>query len=491
MHITSLPSAYSIGDLGPESYAFADRLAELGQRYWSILPLTPTRLEDDNSPYQTPSAFAGNTLLISPQKLAENNLLPKTAAQTTPKPTAKVNYPAAYTQKAKILHLAYEKFCKNPAAAGSGWDFAGFCLKKSGWLDDYALYAALRQKIGTPWFSWSVSLRKREPAAIQKAIRELKCEVEFEKFSQYLFFSQWNALKSYCRKKKIRILGDMPIYVAYDSADVWVHPELFKLNSAGKLLFVGGVPPDYFSVSGQLWGNPVYDWQKHEKTGFAWWIKRVRHNLELFDLLRLDHFRGFVAYWEVNARATTARTGRWVKGPSQAFFQTLKAAFPTLPFIAEDLGDIDDAVRNAIKWLGVPGMKVLLFAFDGKKNNPYLPQNHPQNSIVYTGTHDTNTVKGWFDKEAASKQKQNFFKVAGREVSAQDSSFEMVRLALKSPAKLSIIPLQDALGLGSDARMNNPGCPKNNWQWRVTPEQLKSPILSRLGEAAVENRRAC
>jgi 4-alpha-glucanotransferase len=486
LHVTSLPSAYGIGDLGPEAFRFVDTLARLNQRFWSILPLTPTRLEDDNSPYQAPSSFAGNTALISPHKFSENGFLPKPQVQTTTPSTVKVNYPAAYTQKDAFLRRAYsEKTAPNV----SGWDFAGFCEENKKWLEDYALYAALRQKTGKPWFYWSASLRRREPSALAEAKRDLKDEMDFVKFTQFHFFCQWRDLKAHCKKNLVKVVGDMPIYVAYDSADVWVHPELFKLNPEGKPLFVAGVPPDYFSESGQLWGNPVYDWQKHEETGFEWWVDRIRHNLALYDVLRLDHFRGFVAYWQVSGNAKTAKNGRWIKAPSKAFFRTLKAAFPTLPFIAEDLGDIDDEVRSTIKRLEIPGMRVLLFAFDGK-NSPYLPQNHPPNSVVYTGTHDTNTVRGWFTGEASAKQKQNFSKLVGGEVSAQTASFEMAKIALKSPAELCIIPLQDVLGLGSDARMNKPGGSKGNWQWRVTPQQLESKAVGWLGGATVGCGRA-
>jgi 4-alpha-glucanotransferase len=473
LHITSLPSAFGIGDLGPQSYEFVDLLAGSKQRYWSILPLSPVRLEDGNSPYQTSSAFAGNPLLISPQKLAEDGFLSKPAVKQPPKSSSKVDFAAVYPQKQAMLKAAYQNL-KNGAGAS---EFKAFCTQNENWLCDYALYIALRNRTGKPWNQWLPSIREREPKAIEQKQRQLKEEIEAEKFAQFLFFIQWRRLKEYCKIRQVSIIGDMPFYVAYDSADVWVHPELFGLYKNGKPRYVGGVPPDYFSASGQLWGNPVYDWQKHKETGFRWWLERIQHNLMLCDLLRLDHFRGFVAYWQVSAKAETAKRGRWIKTPSQAFFGALRRAFPSLPFIAEDLGYIDEPVKQAIGQLGVPGMRVLLFGLDGSKTNPHAPKNYARNSAAYTGTHDTNTVLGWFTAEADAKQRQNLFKLIGKTVSEGDVSFEAVKLVESSLADLCIIPLQDVLGLGAEARMNNPSYPLGNWQWRATDKQLSSGWL--------------
>lgn len=470
LHITSLPSAFGIGDLGPESYRFVDLLAKNQQRYWSVLPLSPTRLEDGNSPYQTSSAFAGNPLLISPEKLVESELLPKQYPIAPAKSTNRVNYSEVYAQKAAMLDEAYANFKKTQTHASH---FQDFCQENQKWLNDYALYAALRKKTGKPWRLWPASLRKREPEALARKEQDLKVQIESEKFAQYLFFTQWSRLKDYCKVKQVNVVGDMPFYVAYDSADVWVHPQLFSLNAQLKPRFVGGVPPDCFSATGQLWGNPTYNWQKLAETGFQWWTERISHNLRRYDKLRMDHFRGFVAFWQVSASAKTAKNGRWVKTPSEAFFVKVKSAFPSLPFIAEDLGDIDEPVREAIKQLGIPGMRVLLFAFDGAKDNPNLPKNHIVNAVAYTGTHDTNTVRGWFINEATAKERQNLFRLIGRKVSAQEVSFELVKLALASVADLSIVPLQDVLGLGAEARMNNPSQPVGNWEWRATKEQLQ------------------
>jgi 4-alpha-glucanotransferase len=485
LHISSLPSPYGIGDLGPWSYRFVDLLANNNQRVWSILPLSPTRLEDGNSPYQTSSAYAGNPLLISPQKLAQDGLLPK-----TPKATAKsghrVDYKDVYACKKAVLKDAYLHFKETGCQKRV---FEAFCIQNEGWLGDYALYAALRESTGVFWYQWLPSLRRRDPKALEQKQRQLNPEVELEKFAQYLFFSQWRSLKEYCNKKAVSVVGDMPFYVAYDSADIWVHPELFRISKNGNPRYVGGVPPDYFSATGQLWGNPVYDWQKHEKTGFEWWIARIKHNLMLFDRLRLDHFRGFVACWQVSSRAKTAVKGRWVKTPSAAFFGKLRGAFPSLPFIAEDLGYIDNPVRQAIRKLGVPGMRVLLFGLDGARGNPHTPSNYVENAVVYTGTHDTNTVRGWFTGEASAKEKANLFRLIGREVPEKTVSFQAVKLAEASVADLCLVPLQDVLGLGAEARMNCPSQSFGNWEWRVTEAQLKSEWLRQFGEVTVESSR--
>ncbi len=487
MHITSLPSPYGIGDLGPQSYQFADLLASQHQRYWSILPLSPIRLSDGNSPYQTSSAYAGNPMLVSQEVLVEEGLLPKKAKDSLALPANKVSFGLIYPYKEAVLIRAYVTFKKTGLQAAA---FEAFCADNRTWLDDYALYAALRRQSGKPWHQWLPSLRRREPEVIAQKQRQLSQEVEREKFSQYLFFSQWRRLKEYCGQRQISIVGDMPFYVAHDSADAWVHPELFCLHGNGKPRFVGGVPPDYFSRTGQLWGNPTYDWAEHKQTGFQWWMERISHNLRLCDRLRLDHFRGFIAFWQVSAAAKTAKTGRWVKAPSEAFFAELKARFPSLPFIAEDLGYIDQPVEDAIKQLGIPGMKLILFGLDGDKDNPHNPSNHTKNSVVYTGTHDTNTAKGWFTAEASDKEKENLSALIGRRVPLEEVSSAVVELVLASAADLSIIPLQDILGLDAEARMNDPSKPAGNWQWRVIPKQLQSLKVGEFGDLTVDCGRA-
>ncbi len=489
LHVSSLPSAFGIGDLGPASFRFVDLLARHKQHYWSILPLTPARLQDGNSPYQTSSAFAGNTLLISPEKLAEDGLLPKVYLTNTAKSLGRVDYRFAYAQKMRLVEEAYGNFKKSKiSAVASSFTLEDFCAES--WVDDYALYCALRKKAAEPWYSWPSAIRRREKWAVAEKQQAFREEVELQKFAQYLFFSQWHTLRNYCQAKQVRVIGDMPFYVAYDSADVWVNPELFKLNTKGKPRFVSGVPPDYFSSNGQLWGNPVYNWKKMSETDFKWWINRIRHSLKMYDKLRLDHFRGFVAYWQVPASAATAKDGRWVKACPQEFLDSVKTAFPSLPFIAEDLGVINEPVRQTIGKLGIPGMRVLVFAFDGDKNNPHLPRNHPTNSVVLTGTHDTNTVRGWFVNEATAKERQNVFRVIGRKVSAEEVPLEMVKLAQSSVAKLSIIPFQDVLSLGSKARMNNPSKSSGNWEWRVTSKQLANKKLEALADVTTANGRA-
>ena len=491
LHVTSLPSVFGIGDLGPKSYQFADLLSKHKQRFWSILPLSPTRLEDGNSPYQPNTAFAGNPLLISPEKIVESDLLPKEyIIKAARKDESKVDYPRAYARKEHMLELTYTNFHKFKGKASSGIAFDDFCSENASWINDYAFYAALRRKSDKPWYRWPTSLRHRERQAVARKESAFKEEIEKQKFIQWLFFSQLFCLKDFCRNRQVSLIGDMPFYLTYDSADVWVHPELFSLNENGKLQFVGGVPPDYFSSTGQLWGNPVYDWKKMRETDFEWWLQRIRHNLRLFDLLRLDHFRGFNAYWQVPAKAKTAKKGCWVKAPSESFFETVKKSFPSLPFIAEDLGSIDDEVRNAISQLGIPGMKVLLFAFDGSPDNIYLPKNYSENCVVYTGTHDTNTARGWFVDEASNQQKRVLFNLIGKKVGAEEVSFEMVKLASASKADLNIVPFQDVLGLGSKARMNNPGRLTGNWEWRANPKQLTSQRMEELLRLTIENQRS-
>jgi len=487
LHITSLPSAFGIGDLGPESYRFADLLASHGQRYWSILPLSPTRLEFGNSPYFTSSAFAGNPLLISPERLAEEGFVSKLDAKQAAANSTRVDFKTVYKLKAAVLEEAYGNYKKTGLLKP---DFEAFCSQQEKWLNDYALYTVLRQKTGQPWHQWLPSLRTHDPKALaQKQLRH-KGEIEAEKFSQYLFFRQWGSLKQYCKTRQISIIGDMPFYLAHDSVDVWAHQEFFSLYRNGNPRYVGGVPPDYFSATGQLWGTPVYNWHKHEASGFEWWLNRTKHNLMLYDRLRLDHFRGFVAYWRVPARAKTAINGRWIKAPSEAFFEKLKAAFPSLPFIAEDLGYIDEPVRQEIHRLGVPGMRVLLFGFSDSAGNPHFFRNHVENSVVYSGTHDTNTVRGWFTNEANAKEKQVLFQLIGKRVTANQVSAEVVKLAQSSIADLCIVPMQDALGLGAEARMNNPSKGKGNWRWRATAEQLSSDALADLGDFTVQAGRA-
>ena len=471
LHLTSLPSSYGIGDLGPSAHKFAGLLSKNRQSFWQVLPLTPTDMAFGNNPYSSCSAFAGNPLLISPDLLLEDGLLAKESLQKAPEfPVDKVDYPKVTDFKKKLLEQAFQAF--------NGSDMCGyddFCRENAFWLDDYALFVAIKDRQGgRAWSEWPVELRDRLPEALKKAMEELKENMRKETFFQFLFFKQWLSLKEECTARGIKIIGDMPIYVNYDSADVWSHHEIFKLDQDKMPISVSGVPPDLFSATGQLWGNPTYRWDIMKSRNFDWWVQRISQNLKLFDILRVDHFMGLVAYWEVKAGEKTAMDGQWIEVPHREFFQTLFRHFYSLPVIAEDLGLITPNVREVIHHYGLPGMKVLLFAFgEGMAENPYVPHNVPRNSIIYTGTHDNNTVRGWFEKEATPEDKKRFSSYVGKEIRAEEAPVEMIRLAMSSVACTAIIPMQDILGLGGEARMNYPSKTQGNYQWRLLPEQME------------------
>ena len=463
LHITSLPSPHGVGDLGPWAYRIADFLSEAKQSYWQILPLNSMAPGHEGSPYHCSSVFAGNTLLISPELMVREGFLIEGDIGTPPSFSDVVEYDRVLPYKEKILGKAYERFEKNA-------EFENFCSENSSWLEDYALFVSLRAHFGRDWSEWPAEVRDRNPEALQKLKELLHDKIEMEKFLQYVFFKQWFSLKSYCNQKGIRFIGDMPIYVNFDSAEVWANPEIFKLNGEKRPTFVAGVPPDRFSSTGQLWGNPVYRWEALKEDGYAWWIKRIEHDMKLYDLVRIDHFRGFVAYWEVPAGEKTALRGQWVKVPAEDFFTTLRQHLTDLPILAEDLGIITPDVREIMDRFGIPGMRVLLFAFgEDLPTNPYAPHNHVKNCVVYTGTHDTNPVRGWFEKEATSEERERLFRYLGRKVSAEDVSWEFIRLAMMSVADTAILPMQDILGLGEEARMNRPATTEKNWQWRLSP----------------------
>jgi 4-alpha-glucanotransferase len=481
LHLTSLPSPFGIGDMGPWAYKFADFLAETKQSYWQILPISPTNLDHGNSPYHCNSAFACNPMLISPELLAQDGLLEEgDFAHLAEFPKARVDYSEAVALKEKFFHQAFEHF----KSAKETHEYEIFCEQNALWLDDYALFMALKDHFqGEFWSAWPEEIRDRETGALESVKKELHEVVEKEAFLQYIFFKQWHALKNYCNEKGIRIIGDMPIYVVYDSADVWIHPELFKLDNEKRPTTVAGVPPDYFSETGQLWGNPVYRWDVLKERGYDWWIERMTHNLNLFDFLRIDHFRGFVSYWEVPANEKNAIKGKWVKAPAEDFFKVILEEFPEAPIIAEDLGYIPPDVWDVMDHFGFPGMKVLLFAF-GKDlpTNPYAPHNHTEKCVVYIGTHDNNTVRGWFEKEATPEEKARLFLYLGREVTEEEVHWELVRLAMMSVANTAILQMQDILGLGEDARTNRPAKRDGNWQWRLLPDQLTPSLTKRLLE---------
>ncbi len=489
LHLTSLPSRFGIGDMGPWAYRFAEFLVQTKQRYWQCLPLNPTDLEYFNSPYHSISAFACNPLFISPDALFEQSLIGQKDVESLPHfKETQVDYPSVVESKNRLFAKAYHQFKTHHPPE----DFVLFCKEEEGWLDDFALFMALKSYHGGKvWSSWPQELRDRESQAIQSAKKQLRETCEKEKFLQYLFFKQWFALKAYCNQKGISIIGDMPIYVVHDSVDVWMYPELFRLDHQKMPVVVAGVPPDYFSETGQLWGNPVYRWDVLAQTGYHWWVRRVSHNLRLYDLVRVDHFRGFIAFWEIPAHEKTAIHGTWVRAPGREFFQSLSRKFPVMPIIAEDLGIITPDVLEVMDYFGFPGMKVLLFAFgEGLPSNPYAPHNHVKNSVVYTGTHDNNTARGWFENETTPEDRHRLSQYVGREMAPENVHLELVRLAMMSVANTAIIPMQDILGLGGEARMNQPAKKKGNWVWRLMPSQLTDTLRKQIREMTLIYGRA-
>ncbi len=477
MHITSLPGKYAIGDLGPGAYRFADFLRRNGQTYWQMLPVNPIYKRGGYSPYSSISAFAGNIFLISPELLAEQNMIGELPESLIAHTSSKVNYEQAEQIREIVLNEAYAKFRDRPFNVPEN-EFEDFCRKESYWLYDYALFIVLKKKHGfAAWNEWPKKFCDRDEKTLKQFTLENEYHIEREKFAQYLFNAQWNALKKYCCEREIKIFGDIPMYVNYDSADVWSFPEIFNLKRNKEIKAMAGVPPDYFSKTGQLWRMPVFRWDVMKRDGYDWWVKRIARNLEIFDILRLDHFRGFSAYWEVTAGEDTAMNGRWVRGPGKDLFDILKKNFPDMPFVAEDLGDIDKPVYALRDRYHLPGMRVLQFAFDsGNGRSLHMPHNHIENCIVYTGTHDNNTVKGWYTHEAGRKQRKNLKKYAGRKVTAKNCHLQVIRLAYSSVSKLVIIPLQDFLGLGENARMNIPSTENGNWTWRLTEKKLLRKI---------------
>jgi 4-alpha-glucanotransferase len=477
LHLTSLPSRYGIGDLGPGAYRFVDFLAEAKQGIWQILPLNPTDPAYGNSPYHSISAFASNELLISPDLMAEEGWLTKNELKSPPDfPPERVDYNRVISYKKGLFRRAFERF-------RPGWEYEEFSAENSSWLEDLALFATLKEAYGgEAWSDWEPAVRNREPQALNSLKEKHRDAIERRKFLQFVLFRQWRSLKSECNRRMIHIFGDMPIYVDYDSADVWTHSELFNLDADKKPLSVAGVPPDYFSATGQRWGNPIYRWDVLRERGFDWWIYRFEHCLKLLDLVRVDHFRGFVGYWEVPAAEPTAVNGRWVEAPAYDFFNRLTKRFPCLPIVAEDLGIITPEVREIMRHFGFPGMKVLLFAFgEDNPGHPYLPHNYEENCVVYTGTHDNNTARGWFDREARPEDKTRLFRYLGREVSSDEIHRELIRLGMRSVASTSVFPVQDVLGLGGGARMNLPATAHGNWEWRLLPDQLTANLAGEIG----------
>lgn len=478
LHPTSFPGRYGIGDLGENAYRFIDFLADTGCKLWQVLPLGPTGYGD--SPYQCFSAFAGNPYLVSPDLLLAEGLLTHDDFSDMPTwPHRRVDFGELYRWKPALLEKAYTRLAAAPNTSLLT-EFAAFRLTNAAWLEDFALFMALKEAHGgAPWNTWPSPLRTREPAALDKARTTLAARTSAVAFAQFLFFRQWEALRAYANSKGIRIIGDIPIFAALDSADVWSHPELFYLNKAGKPTVVAGVPPDYFSPTGQLWGNPLYRWSEHKKSGYAWWIARVHETLKLVDVVRIDHFRGFAGYWEIPGDAPTAQTGHWVKGPGAPLFNAIRkslGADETLPIIAEDLGVITPDVVELRDSQGLPGMKVLQFAFSGP-DNVFLPHHYQPNCVVYTGTHDNDTSIAWY---ATAPYHEQEFARRYLHVDGSDIAWSLIRAAWSSVAVFALAPLQDFLSLGTEARMNFPGTPAGNWTWRMGDGDLSDALRDRI-----------
>ena len=486
MAVSSLPSPYGIGTLGKAAYDFVDFLKAAGQSYWQMLPLNPTSYGD--SPYQSFSAYAGNPYFIDPDMLVKDGLLKKSECTKCDwgDDPRHVDYGKIYESRFALLHKAYKR----------GWErdadkVAAFVKDNSRWLPDYALYMACKRHFGmkawTEWEDEDIRLRKSE-AVLEKYRALLADDVQFFTYLQFLFFSQWELLRDYVHQQGIRIIGDLPIYVSLDSADVWAEPQFFQLDEELVPKSVAGVPPDYFTADGQLWGNPLYDWNYHRSTGYAWWIRRIRHALSIYDILRIDHFRGFDTYWAIPAGEKTARNGRWEQGPGMDLFRTLHNALGELPIVAEDLGEMFDSVRQLLADSGFPGMKVLQFAFTGQ-DSVDLPHNYPRNCVAYPGTHDNNTLAGWFNEELTPAYRQQAIEYFALN-KGEGELRGMLRGVLASTAALAIIPMADWLEEPSASRMNTPGVAQGNWQWRVDEKKLTPALAKEIKAMAVRYFRA-
>lgn len=493
LHVTSLPSPYGVGDLGLSAFSWIDRLHDAGQGWWQALPLGPTGY--GNSPYQSMSSFAGNELLISPSSLISDGLIQASDAQS-PFSADVVEYDFVIPFKQRLLKTAWANFKAGQRgdralASALAGEYDEFCASQAHWLEDYALFRALKAKYhGAYYLEWPAELVQRSPSALAEARRELASQMDQVRFAQFLLFRQADQLKEHAHARGVSLIGDLPFFVSPDSSDVWANPELFLLDEQHRPRFVAGVPPDYFSAQGQLWGNPVYNWDAARSTGYRWCIDRLRALLAHVDVIRLDHFRGFAAAWHVPAGAPTAQSGQWVAGPGASFFQAVQADLGRLPFIAEDLGVITPDVRALRDQFFLPGMRVLQFAFDGHADNPYLPHNFIHNTVAYTGTHDNATTRQWYE-ELPDYQRQNFWSYLQRAPgNSEDAAPELMRLAWSSPAALAIAPLQDLLNLGSEARMNVPGLADGNWRWRVREDMLSPQAFQRLRDLTESSNRS-
>jgi 4-alpha-glucanotransferase len=486
LHPTSLPGPHGSGDLGPAAYQFVDWLVTAGQKLWQMLPLGG--IGPGNSPYMSSSAFAGNVLLIDLGELKARGWLSDEELPRHPGfREDRIDFSVMYHYRMERLRLAASRFLA--ASGGEDADYQRFCEVEKAWLDDYALFMSLAEHLQwKDWFVWDSGLARRDPPALREASRQFAADISFWKFCQWCFFRQWFDLKQYANERGIQIIGDIPIFIAYQSAEVWARQELFELDERGKPTVIAGVPPDFFSATGQRWGNPLYCWNRHEQEGYAWWTERIRKTTALVDIVRIDHFRGFAGYWEIPAAEPTAVKGRWLPGPGRKLFDAIKAALGKLPIIAEDLGVITEDVEALRDGFQLPGMRILQFAFAGDAKNAFLPHNYVPNTVVYTGTHDNDTTRGWF--EAATEHErvfaQKYMKTDGKEI-----HWDLIHCASESVADLAVYPLQDVLGMDARARMNLPGKAEGFWEWRFIWDQIEAWQTDRLREmSAVHGRNA-
>lgn len=488
LHISSLYNSSGIGDFGPAAYSFADYLSSCGIRYWQTLPLNYTDGGRGFSPYSCLSAFAGNPLFISPEILLKEGLLRSEDIVDHAFDENHVEFDKVYAYKMSLLTKAFEHFEKQDAI-----EFNAFCKEHAYWLEDFTLFLSIKNYHGGAWWiEWPEGLKNKEARAITTIKKTLEHDIKKQKFIQYVFFKQLNTLKNYCKYKNIKLIGDMPFYISHDSCDVWKHPEYFKLKKDGSPSKVAGVPPDMFSETGQLWGMPVFNWKALQKTGYEWWIKRIRHTLLMCDIIRLDHFRAFSAYYEISASEHTAVNGKWIRTPGNVFLNTVKKVLKDLPFIAEDLGEIDQPVIDLIEKFHLPGMKLLQFSFsEHTATSAHSPHNYKQNNIVYTGTHDNNTLLGWYTDEISDETRKNISLYFNKEINHSNVNKEFIRKAISSVAVLAILPVQDLLGLGAEAKMNRPGSLHGNWQWRLHSQApLNEALAKEIREELVLFNRA-
>lgn len=478
--VASLPSKYGIGCFSKEAYDFIDGLSKAHQSYWQILPLGPTSFGD--SPYQSFSTFAGNPYFIDLEALIEEGLLTREECDECDfgDDDRYVDYGKIYESRFGLLWIAFQR-----ANVDSNEEFLAFVKANADWLDDYALFMAIKDsKDGTSWLEWEADIRQRQPVTLELYKSELKEDIQFYQYLQYLFVKQWKKLKQYANDKGIQIIGDIPIYVALDSSDCWADTKLFQFSEKNEPVAVAGCPPDAFAADGQLWGNPLYDWEYHKSTGYDWWTKRVKYSFELYDVVRIDHFRGFDEYYSIPYGEKTAKNGHWVKGPGIDLFNTLRTRLGELNIIAEDLGYLTDSVIQLVKDTGYPGMKIMQFAFDSREDSNYLPHTYTQNTIVYTGTHDNDNIQGWYDS-VSKKDKEHAKAYLNSKSTRKDIHWDYIRASLASVSDTAIIPLQDYLGLGSEARINIPSTLGTNWRWRMKSEDLTDELLEKIGNMTI------